>query len=89
MTHWVRSLLGLDADYVARQYRHFSEGRRGFHADDRYGKQMNRLSRALKDPSLIDDVSAYVASCLSKFSLLSPRARALRAATFFFGYRSH
>ncbi|HCG96062.1 MAG TPA: cytochrome C [Halieaceae bacterium] len=55
------NLLGLDALYLARQYRHFSEGRRGFHADDRYGKQMNRLSRSLKDPSLIDDVSAYVA----------------------------
>ena len=55
------SLLGLNADYLARQYRHFSEGRRGFHVDDRYGKQMNRLSRSLRDPSLIDDVSAYVA----------------------------
>ena len=55
------TLLGLDARYLARQYRHFSEGRRGFHADDRYGKQMNLLSRSLKDPSLIDDVSAYVA----------------------------
>jgi cytochrome c553 len=55
------TLLGLDARYLARQYRHFSEGRRGFHADDRYGKQMNRLSRSLKGPSLIDDVSAYVA----------------------------
>ena len=55
------TLLGLDARYLARQYRHFSEGRRGFHADDRYGKQMTRLSRSLKDPSLIDDVSAYVA----------------------------
>ena len=55
------TLLGLDARYLARQYRHFSEGRRGFHADDRYGKQMPRLSRSLKDPSLIDDVSAYVA----------------------------
>ena len=55
------TLLGLDARYLARQYRHFSEGRRGFHAADRYGKQMNRLSRSLKDPSLIDHVSAYVA----------------------------
>jgi cytochrome c553 len=55
------SLLGLDAGYLVRQYRHFSEGRRGFHTDDHYGKQMNRLSRSLKDPSLIDDVSAYVA----------------------------
>lgn len=55
------SLLGLDASYLVRQYRHFSEGRRGFHTDDRYGKQMKRLSRSLKDPSLINDVSAYVA----------------------------
>ena len=55
------NLLGLEAAYLKRQYRHFSEGRRGFHATDRYGKQMNRLSRSLKDPSLIDDVSAYVA----------------------------
>ena len=55
------SLLGLDASYLVRQYRHFSEGRRGSHADDRYGKQMIRLSRLLKEPSLIDDVSAYVA----------------------------
>ena len=55
------TLLGLDAHYLARQYRRFSEGQRGFHADDRYGKQMTRLSRSLKDPSLIDDVSAYVA----------------------------
>ena len=55
------SLLGLDAHYLARQYRHFSDGRRGFHANDRYGKQMNRLSRSLKDASLIDDISAYVA----------------------------
>ena len=55
------SLLGLDAGYLVRQYRHFSEGRRGFHTDDHYGKQMNRLSRSLKDPSLIDDVSVYVA----------------------------
>ena len=55
------SLLGLDASYLVRQYRHFSEGRRGFHTDDRYGKQMNRLSLSLKDLTLIDDVSAYVA----------------------------
>jgi hypothetical protein len=46
---------------LARQYHHFSEGRRGFHPDDRHGKQMTRLSRSLKDPALIADVSAYVA----------------------------
>ena len=59
------NLLGLDASHLARQYPHFNEGRRGFHADDRYWKQMNRLSRSLKDASLIDDISAYVAQ-LSK-----------------------
>jgi len=56
------NLLGLSQDYLTRQYRHFAEGRRGGHSDDRYGQQMARLARALKDPQLIDDVSTYVAS---------------------------
>ena len=76
------SLLGLDADYLARQYRHFSEGRRGFHADDRYGKQMNRLSRSLKaHPSSMMSVLMWH-SCLSKFSL-SPESESPRALHFF------
>ena len=54
------SLVGLDSDYMNRQYRHFVEGRRGFHPDDRYGKQMARLSLAVKDPNLIHDISSYV-----------------------------
>jgi cytochrome c553 len=56
------NLLGLSGDYLKRQYLHFAESRRGAHPDDRYGQQMARLSKALKDPQLIDDVTAYVVS---------------------------
>ena len=56
------NLVGLSQNYLSRQYLHFAEGRRGGHPDDRYGQQMARLAKALKDPQLIDDVSTYVAS---------------------------
>lgn len=56
------NLLGLSQNYLSRQYLHFAEGRRGGHPDDRYGQQMARLAKALKDPQLIDDISTYVAS---------------------------
>ena len=56
------NLLGLSQNYLSRQYLHFAEGRRGGHPDDRYGQQMARLVKALRDPQLIDDVSTYVAS---------------------------
>ena len=56
------NLLGLSENYLSRQYLHFAEGRRGGHPDDRYGQQMARLTKALRDPQLIDDVSTYVAS---------------------------
>ncbi len=56
------NLLGLSQNYLRRQYLHFAKGRRGGHPDDRYGQQMARLAKALKDPQLIDDVSTYVAS---------------------------
>lgn len=56
------NLLGLSQNYLSRQYLHFAEGRRGGHPDNRYGQQMARLAKALRDPQLIDDVSTYVAS---------------------------
>lgn len=56
------NLVGLSGNYLSRQYLHFVEGRRGAHPSDRYGQQMARLTRALKDPQLIDDISTYVAS---------------------------
>jgi cytochrome c553 len=56
------NLLGLSSDYLMRQYRAFAKGKRGTHPNDKYGQQMARLSKALKDPQLIDDVTAYVVS---------------------------
>ena len=56
------NLLGLSSDYLTRQYREFAKGKRGTHPNDKYGQQMVRLSKALKDPQLIDDVTAYVVS---------------------------
>lgn len=56
------NLLGLSQNYLSRQYLHFAEGRRGGHPHDRYGQQMARLAKALRDPRLIDDISTYVAS---------------------------
>lgn len=56
------NLLGLSSDYLNRQYLQFAEGKRGAHPNDRYGQQMARLTRAVKDPQLIDDISTYVAS---------------------------
>jgi cytochrome c553 len=56
------NLIGLSQNYLSRQYLHFAKGRRGGHPDDRYGQQMARLAKALKDSQLIDDVSIYVAS---------------------------
>jgi cytochrome c553 len=56
------NLLGLSSDYLTRQYGEFATGKRGTHPNDKYGQQMARLSKALKDPQLIDDVTAYVVS---------------------------
>jgi cytochrome c553 len=56
------NLLGLSSDYLTRQYGEFAKGKRGTHPNDKYGQQMARLSKALKDPQLIDDVTAYVVS---------------------------
>ena len=56
------NLLGLSSDYLTRQYREFAKGKRGTHPNDKYGQQIARLSKALKDPQLIDDVTAYVVS---------------------------
>ena len=55
-------LLGLSQNYLSRQYLHFAVGRRGGHHGDRYGQQMARLAKALRDPQLVGDVSTYVAS---------------------------
>jgi cytochrome c553 len=56
------SLRGLDDWYLVRQYGNFRDGLRGAHAEDRYGQQMQRMSKVLKSDQDIRDVAAYLAS---------------------------
>jgi len=57
-------LAGMSDWYLERQLRLFKESdpaaRRGGHADDIYGDQMNMLAGMLKDESAINDVIAYI-----------------------------
>lgn len=56
------NLVGIDDWYLARQYRHFRDGIRGGHPEDRYGVQMIRIAPVLDDDNAVRDVLAYLAS---------------------------
>jgi len=53
-------LAGLDAAYLKRQYRHFRDGVRGVHAQDRYGRQMSLMAKVLPTDEDLDDVVAFI-----------------------------
>ncbi len=55
-------LAGVDDWYLVEQYRKFAKGYRGSHSDDKYGKQMQMMSAALPDDTVIDNVMAYIQS---------------------------
>ncbi len=55
-------LVGMDADYMATQLRHFRDGLRGAHRDDRHGQQMAAMAAILRTDQAIDDVVAYIAT---------------------------
>ena len=55
-------LAGVDDWYLIEQYRKFAKGYRGSHSDDKYGKQMQMMSAALPDDTVIDNVMAYIHS---------------------------
>jgi len=55
-------LAGVDGDYLLRQYRAFKTGARGAHADDKFGKQMRAIIKALPNEKTENDVIAYVAA---------------------------
>lgn len=55
------AIAGQQADYIARQLRHYRDGVRGGHADDRYGAQMALMAANLSDEA-ITTVAAYAAS---------------------------
>lgn len=52
-------LTGLDSVYLSRQYSNFRTGLRGYHANDKYGKQMAAISKML-DTKAEPDVFGYI-----------------------------
>lgn len=46
--------------YLRRQLANFREGIRGYHEDDRHGKQMILMSRALQREQSVEDLLAYL-----------------------------
>jgi cytochrome c oxidase subunit 2 len=55
-------LSGQGGRYLKRQLRNYKLGRRGFHEDDTYGKQMAPMAATLVNDASIDNVVAYIQS---------------------------
>lgn len=58
----VPRLAGTDPIYLARQLAAYRAGTRGYHKDDKYGKQMRAAVGMLPDAKLDQDVLAYIAT---------------------------
>lgn len=58
----VPRLAGIDSAYLARQFAAFRAGARGYHADDKLGRQMRAATGMLPDAKTDQDVIAYIAS---------------------------
>jgi cytochrome c553 len=56
------ALVGLEGEYIRRQYRNFQSGIRGEHPDDKYGRQMKMMSTSLPGEEDLDDVIAFIHS---------------------------
>jgi cytochrome c oxidase subunit 2 len=52
-------LAGVDNVYLSRQYSNFRNGLRGYHANDKFGKQMAAISKML-DAKAEPDVFSYI-----------------------------
>jgi cytochrome c oxidase subunit 2 len=55
-------LAGLADWYVERQIKHYQQGIRGTHAQDRYGQQMAQIANTLQDAQIIRDICTYIDS---------------------------
>lgn len=53
-------LAGLEDWYIERQLRHYRQGIRGAHEDDKYGQQMAPMANVLADDTAIRNVTAYI-----------------------------
>jgi len=58
----VPRLAGIDSAYLARQMAAFRSGARGYHKDDKFGKQMRAAVGMLPDAKTEQDVLAYIGS---------------------------
>ncbi|HSB95754.1 MAG TPA: c-type cytochrome [Spongiibacteraceae bacterium] len=58
----VPRLAGVDIVYLTRQFAAFRAGTRGYHKDDKLGKQMRAATGMLPDAKTEQDVFAYIAS---------------------------
>ena len=56
------SLRGLNDWYLVQQYENFRSGVRGSHADDSYGRQMQRMGQVLPTEDEARNVAAYLLS---------------------------
>ena len=56
------SLRGLPGWYLVDQYEAFRSGQRGSHAQDRYGRQMQIISKALPTEKEVNNVVAFITS---------------------------
>lgn len=58
----VPRLAGIDTSYLARQFAAFRSGARGYHKDDKFGRQMRAAAGMLPDAKTDQDVMAYIGS---------------------------
>jgi cytochrome c553 len=58
----VPRLAGIDPVYLARQFAAYRAGMRGYHKDDKLGRQMRAAVGMLPDAKIDQDVMAYIAS---------------------------
>lgn len=55
-------LAGMQSNYIATQLKHFREGIRGYHPDDKYGQQMAAMAYILGGDQAINDVVSYIST---------------------------
>jgi cytochrome c oxidase subunit 2 len=55
-------LAGLNDWYISEQLQKFRGNKRGFHQDDRLGRQMKMMSGILPDQQAINDVASYLSN---------------------------
>jgi len=55
-------LAGQNDWYLKRQLQNFSDGTRGLHPQDLYGRQMSMMSKVVNDDGAIDDLISYLNS---------------------------